>query len=74
MMDFSLSDEQKMIIDTVRRFIKEELAPLEDEAEVRAAFRADAVKQGVWPPKGGPARMAKMSSTLRATVPFSPLK
>ncbi len=32
-MHFSLSDEQKMIIDTVRRFIKEELEPLEDEVE-----------------------------------------
>ena len=32
-MDFSLNDEQKMMIDTVRRFIKEELQPLEDEVE-----------------------------------------
>jgi len=32
-MDFSLNDEQKMIIDTVRRFIKDELEPLEDEVE-----------------------------------------
>jgi acyl-CoA dehydrogenase len=32
-MNFSLNDEQKMIIDTVRRFIKEELKPLEDEVE-----------------------------------------
>jgi acyl-CoA dehydrogenase len=32
-MDFSLSDEQKMMIDTIRRFIKEELHPLEDEVE-----------------------------------------
>lgn len=32
-MDFSLSDEQKMMIDTVRRFIKAELKPLEDEIE-----------------------------------------
>ncbi len=32
-MDFSLNDEQKMMIDTVRRFIKEELKPLEDEVE-----------------------------------------
>ncbi len=32
-MDFSLSDEQRMMIDTVRRFIKEELKPLEDEIE-----------------------------------------
>lgn len=32
-MDFSLSHEQKMIIDTLRRFIKDELAPLEGDVE-----------------------------------------
>ena len=32
-MDFSLSNEQRMLIDTVRRFIAEELRPLEDELE-----------------------------------------
>jgi acyl-CoA dehydrogenase len=32
-MDFSLNDEQKMMIDTVRRFIAEELRPLEDAIE-----------------------------------------
>jgi acyl-CoA dehydrogenase len=32
-MDFSLSSEQRMLIDTVRRFVKEELKPLEDEVE-----------------------------------------
>ena len=32
-MDFSLNDEQKMMIDTVRRFIAEELKPLEDGLE-----------------------------------------
>ncbi len=32
-MDFSLNDEQKMMIDTVRRFISEELHPLEAELE-----------------------------------------
>lgn len=32
-MDFSLNDEQKMMIETVRRFIAEELKPLEDEIE-----------------------------------------
>jgi len=32
-MDFSLNDEQKMMIDTVRRFIAEELRPLEDQIE-----------------------------------------
>ena len=32
-MDFSLNDEQKMMIDTIRRFITEELHPLEAELE-----------------------------------------
>ncbi|MBV6274339.1 acyl-CoA/acyl-ACP dehydrogenase [Alcaligenaceae bacterium CGII-47] len=32
-MDFSLNDEQKMMIETVRRFIAEELKPLEEEIE-----------------------------------------
>ena len=37
-MDFSLNDEQKMMIDTVRRFIAEELKPLEDEVEHTGAL------------------------------------
>ena len=41
-MNFALTDEQKMIIDTVRRFIKEELKPLEDEVE--DSGRLDKVK------------------------------
>lgn len=32
-MDFALNDEQKMMIDTIRRFIAEELQPLEDALE-----------------------------------------
>ena len=32
-MDFALNDEQRMMIDTVRRFIAEELRPLEDTLE-----------------------------------------
>ncbi len=32
-MDFALNDEQKMTIDTIRRFISEELKPLEDGLE-----------------------------------------
>jgi acyl-CoA dehydrogenase len=31
--DFSLSDEQRLLIDTVRKFVASELAPLEDEVE-----------------------------------------
>jgi len=30
--DFSLTDEQKMIQETVRRFVERELMPLENEA------------------------------------------
>jgi acyl-CoA dehydrogenase len=37
-MDFALNDEQKMMIDTVRRFIKEELKPLENEIEDNGEF------------------------------------
>jgi acyl-CoA dehydrogenase len=32
-MDFTLHDDQKMLIETVRRFIREELRPLEDRLE-----------------------------------------
>jgi acyl-CoA dehydrogenase len=32
-MNFGLSDEQRLLIDTVRRFVREELRPLEDEVE-----------------------------------------
>ena len=37
-MDFSLNDEQKMLIDTVRRFISDELQPLEDQIETDGAL------------------------------------
>ena len=37
-MDFSLTDEQKMMIDTIRRFIAEELQPLEDVLENTGAL------------------------------------
>ena len=37
-MDFTLNDEQKMMIDTVRRFIAEELRPLEDRLEADGAL------------------------------------
>jgi acyl-CoA dehydrogenase len=40
-MDFSLNDEQKMMIETVRRFVAEELKPLEDEVE-QQGFLSDA--------------------------------
>ena len=37
-MDFALNDEQKMMIETVRRFIRDELKPLEDEVESDGAL------------------------------------
>ncbi|EWS64045.1 (R)-benzylsuccinyl-CoA dehydrogenase [Hydrogenophaga sp. T4] len=37
-MDFALNDEQKMMIDTIRRFIAEELHPLEDALENTGAL------------------------------------
>lgn len=40
----------------------------------RATIRAEAVKQGVWPPAGGPANLTKMVSTLCVPLPFSPLQ
>ena len=45
-MDFSLNDEQKMMIDTVRRFIAEELKPLENGIEDKG-FLDDAVAKTV---------------------------
>ena len=34
-MDFSLTDEQKMLVNAVRQFIRNELKPLEDEIEAK---------------------------------------
>ncbi|MEY2954033.1 MAG: hypothetical protein RLZZ401_2120 [Pseudomonadota bacterium] len=45
-MDFSLNDEQKMMIDTIRRFIAEELKPLEDGLEANG-FLDTATAQAV---------------------------
>jgi acyl-CoA dehydrogenase len=41
-MNFDLSDEQRMLVDTVRRFVEAELLPLEDEIE--ASGRLDPAK------------------------------
>jgi acyl-CoA dehydrogenase len=45
-MDFSLNDEQKMMIGTVRRFIADELKPLENGIE-ESGFLSNAVAQAV---------------------------
>ncbi len=44
-----------------------------DTLEDRARIRGEAFKAGVWPPKGGPANLTKMTSTVCAPVAFSPL-
>jgi acyl-CoA dehydrogenase len=57
-MDFELSDEQSMIVETVRRFVEVELYPHEDEverldeipAEVAATVRAKALAAGLYAP------------------------
>ena len=41
---FALSDEQKMMTETVRRFIKTELQPLEDGIEARGHLDADTAR------------------------------
>ena len=41
-MDFALSDEQRMLIDTVRGFIAEELAPLEEALETSGQLAPEA--------------------------------
>ena len=43
-MDFALNDEQKMMIDTVRRFIREELQPLEQRIEDDGELDHDSAK------------------------------
>ncbi len=40
-MDFSLNDQQRMLIDTVRRFIAEELKPFEDPIEQQGFIAPD---------------------------------
>jgi len=53
-MDFSLNDEQKMMIDTIRRFIAEELHPLEDELDDKAFWQ----RKRLWPSLRSPKRWA----------------
>lgn len=44
-MDFALSHEQRLIIDTVRGFIAEELAPLENQVEEREELSEETAKK-----------------------------
>ena len=43
-MNFALSDEQKMLVETVRRFILQELQPLEDGIETQGTLAVDTAK------------------------------
>ncbi len=43
-MDFALTDEQRMLVETVRSFIAAELAPLEEEIETTGALAPDKAK------------------------------
>lgn len=42
--------------------------------EERSRVRAEAVQKGLWPPKGGPASLTRMSSWVAAPTAFSPLQ
>ena len=44
-MDFSIDDEQQMVVDTVRAFVNRELVPYEDEVERTGQVRPDLVQQ-----------------------------
>lgn len=44
MIDFSLSDDTRLLVDTVRRFVETEVQPLEDEVERLATVPADALR------------------------------
>ena len=55
-MDFALSDEQRMLVDMVRRFVEEELYPHEEEVErlgavpeaLQQEIRAKAIELGIY--------------------------
>ncbi|HCH25057.1 MAG TPA: acyl-CoA dehydrogenase, partial [Oceanospirillaceae bacterium] len=55
-MEFSLTSEQQMIIDTVKTFVEEELYPHEDEVEktgqirpeLYASIKAKAIEMGLY--------------------------
>ena len=44
-MDFSLSHEQRMIVDSVRAFVENEIYPYEEEVEQTGEVRADLARQ-----------------------------
>lgn len=44
------------------------------DLNARLATRSEAVKQGIWPPKGGAAWLAEMRSTIALPTAISPLR
>ena len=44
-MDFGLSDEQRMLVGMVRRFVETELIPLEEEVEAKGELAADKARE-----------------------------
>lgn len=44
-----------------------------ENLDQRSRVRADAVARGLWPPKGGPASLTRMQSTLCVPLSWSPL-
>ena len=44
-MDFALSDEQRMLVDTVRAFVEKELMPYEAEVERENQVRPELIAQ-----------------------------
>jgi acyl-CoA dehydrogenase len=44
-MDFALTDEQRLLVDSVRAFVDAELAPFEDEVERNGEVRPDLARQ-----------------------------
>ena len=44
-MDFDLTEEQKMIQDTISKFAKEEIAPVASENDKKAQFPQDIFKK-----------------------------
>ncbi len=83
-MDFSLTDEQKMVQETVRRFVERELMPLENEVmqnELYHELQMKAKELGFWgintPEEYGGANLGAVMSALiamemgRTLVPFT---
>ncbi len=70
-MDFKSTDEQQMIVDTIKMFVERELAPYEEEVERTGQVRPELVTQirdrslaaGIYAPNM-PAEMGGGGSTI----------